>query len=283
MSSLPPLCQSGSFPTFKMCLPPPGNSPLQPPLAMPCGFQHAAGLLGVSALQSFHKLKHFSSRRFWSLAGRDHGSVFFVLTVPCAGLRTHECYTQKMLTDGLIQGTGPMPLFSLVVTGHGKAWQPFQPSSCSSQLFCRSTHSMLAWSCHHPTSVWPDHSVLAGPTPSRAPYPRTLSKSSALLCTPFQAISECCVMFWLIFQKSWKDRAAMIIHGHVVAAYYTLLGLHIDLKEEESVEIFTRRFQSFPGAFYYSEWRHKYPQRGAVTEKVWLWCQTCHWVCYLIS
>ena len=120
MSSLPPLCQSGSFPTFKMCLPPPGNSPLQPHLAMPCGFQHAAGLLGVSALQSFHKLKHFSSRRFWSLAGRDHGSVFFVLTVPCAGLRTHECYTQKMLTDGLIQGTGPMPLFSLVVTAPGK-------------------------------------------------------------------------------------------------------------------------------------------------------------------
>lgn len=45
----------------------------------------------------------------------------------------------------------------------------------------------------------------------------------------------------------------MIIHGHAVAAYYTLLGLHIDLKEEESVEIFTPRFQSFPGAFYYSE------------------------------
>ena len=45
----------------------------------------------------------------------------------------------------------------------------------------------------------------------------------------------------------------MIIHGHVVAAYYTLPGLNIDLKEEELVEIFTPRFQSFPGAFYYSE------------------------------
>lgn len=151
--------------------------------------------------KSFHKLEHFSSRRFWSLAGRGHGFVFFVLTVPCSGLRTHEFYTQKMLTDGLIQGTGPMPLFSLVVTGHGKVWQLFQSSCRSSQLFSGSSHTMLAWSCHPLPSVWPDHSVLAGPTPSRAPYPRTLSKSSALLCTPFQAISEHWVMFWLIFQK----------------------------------------------------------------------------------
>lgn len=156
---------------------------------------------GVSVRQSFYKPEHFSSRRFWSPAGRDHGSVSFVLTVPCAGFETYKCYTQKTLTDGLIQGAGPMPLFSLVVTGHGKVWQLFQSSSCSSQLFSGSAHTMLAWSCHPLPSVWPDHSVLAGPTPSRAPYPGTLSKSSALLCTPFQAISECWVMFWVIFPK----------------------------------------------------------------------------------
>lgn len=201
MSSLPPLCQSGSFPTFKVCFASSRKLSFAASPGHAMWIPTCCWLLGVSALQSFHKLKHFSSRRFWSLAGRDHGSVFFVLTVPYAGLRTHECYTQKMLTDGLIQGTGPMPLFSLVVTGHGKVWQLFQSSSCSSQLFSGSAHTMLAWSCHHPTSVWPDHSVLAGPTPSRAPYPRTLSKSSALLCTPFQAISERWVMFWLIFQK----------------------------------------------------------------------------------
>ena len=195
-SSVPPLCQSGSFPTFKMCLPPPGSPPLQPHLAI-CGFQHAAG---GKCSPAIYKLEHFSPRRFWSPAGRGQGSVFFVLTVPCAGLRTHEFYAQKMLTDGLIQGTGPMPLFSLV-TGHGKVWQLFQSFSHSSQLFSGNAHTMCAWSCRPLPSVWPDHSVLAGPTPSRAPYPRTLSKSSALLCTPFQPISEGWVMSWLIFQK----------------------------------------------------------------------------------
>ena len=101
--------------------------------------------------------------------------MFFVLTVPHAVLRTHKFYTQKVLTDGLMQGTGPVLLFFLVVVGHGKVWQLFQSASRSPHLSSGRAHPLPAWNHHPLLSVWPDHFVLAEPAHSRAPCPRTLA------------------------------------------------------------------------------------------------------------
>lgn len=101
--------------------------------------------------------------------------MFFVLTVPHVVLRTHKFYTQKMLTDALMQGTGPMLLFSLVVAGHGKVWQLFQAASCSPHFSPGRAHPLPAWNHQLLLCVWPDRFVLAEPALSRAPCPRTLA------------------------------------------------------------------------------------------------------------
>lgn len=166
---------------------------------------------GGKCSSAIYKLEHLSSRRFWSPAGRGHGFVFFVLTVPCAGLRTHEFYTQKMLTDGLIQGTGPMPLFSLV-TGHGKAWQLLQSSSHSSQLFSGSAHTMRAWSCRPlllsgQTTLFlqgqpPAELLTQGLCPSHLPY-------SALLSRPYLSAGLCFGLSSKNLEKIEQPRSSM--------------------------------------------------------------------------